>query len=214
MDSSLHALSLVVLQCPVRISTVAITESVSRASVAAFMGIPAMTVPYWCILNAIIDVRDTANTWTIQYRCAYANTTGRDRTVPNVSDDKPRGMTLTAAFAFLALVVKCHVDCGTHGDCSVENRHRCQCHEGWTGDTCTKKLCPAFCQQCDDDGLCLCPNGFTGRFCQIGETYPCESRAEALTGLLFRCVSEQLPRARRVSNKQMHLSSELVRIGM
>jgi hypothetical protein len=31
-----------------------------------------------------------------------------------------------------------------------------------------KKSCSKFCKQCDDNGNCLCENGFTGRYCQIG----------------------------------------------
>jgi hypothetical protein len=64
--------------------------------------------------------------------------------------------------------VKCHIDCGIHGKCSINNKDQCQCNDGWTGENCQKKICSKLCKQCDDNGACLCENGFTGRYCQIG----------------------------------------------
>jgi len=30
-----------------------------------------------------------------------------------------------------------------------------------------KKICSKLCKQCNDNGTCLCQNGFIGRYCQI-----------------------------------------------
>jgi hypothetical protein len=68
-------------------------------------------------------------------------------------------------FVFIA---KCNIDCGIYGKCSVDNKDQCQCDEGWTGENCMKKTCPKFCKHCNDNGTCLCQNGFIGRYCQIG----------------------------------------------
>lgn len=65
------------------------------------------------------------------------------------------------------IIAKCNIDCGNHGKCSMNNRDKCQCDDGWTGETCTKRLCPELCKQCDDNGTCLCPHGYTGRYCEI-----------------------------------------------
>lgn len=67
----------------------------------------------------------------------------------------------------IGFLAKCHIDCGEHGKCLVNDRNRCECEEGWSGTTCTKKTCSKFCQQCNDDGSCRCENGFLGRYCQI-----------------------------------------------
>jgi 3-phytase len=64
--------------------------------------------------------------------------------------------------------VKCNIDCGIHGKCLINNKDKCQCDAGWTGENCMKKTCSDLCQQCDDNGNCLCQNGFSGRYCQIG----------------------------------------------
>jgi hypothetical protein len=64
--------------------------------------------------------------------------------------------------------VKCNIDCGLHGKCTIDNKNKCQCDEGWIGDNCQKKTCSKLCKQCDNNGNCVCPNGFTGRYCQIG----------------------------------------------
>uniref|UniRef100_W5L7W2 Multiple EGF like domains 8 n=1 Tax=Astyanax mexicanus TaxID=7994 RepID=W5L7W2_ASTMX len=67
----------------------------------------------------------------------------------------------------------CPGDCGGHGRCDAASA-RCQCHQGWGGVDCTKRLCSAECTQqdhghCDKKGeRCLCNLGFVGQNCQLG----------------------------------------------
>uniref|UniRef100_A0A8B9H6U8 Multiple EGF-like-domains 8 n=1 Tax=Astyanax mexicanus TaxID=7994 RepID=A0A8B9H6U8_ASTMX len=67
----------------------------------------------------------------------------------------------------------CPGDCGGHGRCDAASA-RCQCHQGWGGVDCTKRLCSAECTQqdhghCDKVGeRCLCNLGFVGQNCQLG----------------------------------------------
>ncbi len=68
---------------------------------------------------------------------------------------------------FLIIKVKCNINCGIHGKCSIYNKDKCQCNDGWSGDNCMKKICSKLCKQCNDNGTCLCQNGFIGRYCQI-----------------------------------------------
>lgn len=98
----------------------------------------------------------------IQNRCVFVTNNGQETIVHNVSTE------CTGKDDFFWVVVKCQIDCGSHGKCSMNKKTQCQCDEGWTGETCEKKKCPKFCSSCDNNGNCICPLGFTGRYCQIG----------------------------------------------
>ena len=58
----------------------------------------------------------------------------------------------------------CPEDCRGRGNCSEEGR--CECVEGWTGESCEVPTCPNDCfnnGQCTSNG-CQCPQDFTGQF--------------------------------------------------
>jgi hypothetical protein len=138
---------------------------VSMVNVNVFMDIPMRIVQHWSIRNVIvIDVRIMDNMLIIRNRCASAKVTGQERTVRKVISITL--MNISNSVSFLTGI--CSIDCGQYGTCSNDSHDICQCHHGWTGNRCEKKMCSNLCQQCDDHGQCLCSNGFTGRYCQIG----------------------------------------------
>ncbi len=70
------------------------------------------------------------------------------------------------------------VDCGYYGTCDAAGASsggkKCDCLEGYTGDTCTipPASSPCFGVNCNSrgickNGLCECQNGFTGCNCEI-----------------------------------------------
>ena len=74
--------------------------------------------------------------------------------------------------------IKCPMDekgfvCGGHGDCSLTKKlgAECFCTPGWTGDTCSRKICPITAQgECSNSGKCVkgaceCLDTFAGKAC-------------------------------------------------
>ena len=71
-------------------------------------------------------------------------------------------------------ISKCPNDCSKHGICNSENR-KCNCDSGWTGSSCLVQVCPDQCGNssskgfCNEDGKCVCANGFSGLDCSLDE---------------------------------------------
>lgn len=58
------------------------------------------------------------------------------------------------------------MNCGAHGFCVGDS---CQCNPGWSGESCSMKLCDTRCAehgQCKN-GTCLCVSGWNGKHCTI-----------------------------------------------